>query len=262
MHVVLSLTMMHDRSLSATPYSKLSTTEAFHWYQGTALFNNKISGTIHPSERDALWATTVLLGTIAFYHVDAQSLEEVWPLRPSSALDLNWLWMSDGKAEVWKLSQPLRPDSIWQDSARNYLSFLEAAPTLHVWKTLPSKFIELCELTGASTSNNNPYHAAASSLAQSLNLEDATSIIMNFIAFTMNMTLDFKRLLKRKDACALLILAYWYGKVCQNPHWWIYGRASMELPAICIYLDRYHGQESRNQELLIWPKTVCGIIVD
>src|SRR6202022_3727073 len=95
MHAVLSLTLMHDRHLSALN-TKLSPTEAFHWYQGTALFNSKLSGPIQPSERDALWAAAALLGTIAIYYVEANTPEEAWPLKSPSSLDLNWLRMSAG----------------------------------------------------------------------------------------------------------------------------------------------------------------------
>lgn len=221
--------------------------------------NCKIKRTIQHSERDAIWAATTIFGLIAFYHVDAETPEEAWPLRPDSPLDLNWLWMSDGKQEVWKLSQPLRPDSVWQDSARNYLHFLEAPPMVHLWEALPPILIGLCGLEDTSTVHTNSYYGTASSLAQSLNLDNVLPVSMNFIAFTMNMTLDYKRLLKRKDPCALLLLPYWYAKVCQYPHWWIYGRAAMELPAICMYLERYHRHNTNLQELLIWPKMICGV---
>ena len=253
MHAVLSLTMMHDRFLSTTPQTKLSTTEAFHWHQSTALFNRKIEEPIHPSDRDALWATTILLGNLTFYHVDAASPEEAWPLRQSSPLDLNWLRMSDGKQEIWKLSQPLRDDSVWQVSARNYLSFLQVQPSATALGALPSAFIELCELNDFSDISRNPYYDAALSLGQSINNEDALTVIMNFIAFTTNMKLDYKRLLQQKDARALLILACWYAKVCQYQLWWIQGRVAMECRAICIYLERYHAHDAAIQELLLQP---------
>jgi hypothetical protein len=66
---------MHDRYLFAAPNTQMSTTEAFHCYQGIALFNSKLSGPIQPSERDA-WATAALLGTIAFCYIEAKTPEE------------------------------------------------------------------------------------------------------------------------------------------------------------------------------------------
>jgi len=124
MHALLTLTLMHDRYLLSALNAKKSTTEAFHRYQGVALFNSKLSGPIQPSERDALWAAAALLGVITFCHIEAKTPEEVWPLKPSSSLDLNWVKMSDGKKEVWKITQPLRADSIFQPLGPDYLSFL------------------------------------------------------------------------------------------------------------------------------------------
>ena len=260
MHAVLTLTLMHDRSLSA-PNSKLSATEAFHWYQSTAQFNSKISKPIEPSERDALWATTVLLAIIAFYRVDAKTPEEAWPLKPASPLDLNWLWLSNGKSEVWKLSQPWRNDSVWQVSARHYLELLEAPQTVNGLGALPSELIKLCGLEDTSATHENPYHAAATSVAESMTLDSMIVVNMAFLGFTMNMAPEFKRLLRQKDPCALLLLAYWYAKLCQYPLWWIHGRTAVELRAICIYLDRRHPHNTYVQKLLIWPKTIGGIAV-
>ena len=259
MHAVISLTLMHDRSLSARPGGHLSAVEAFHWYQSTALFNSKISGVIEPSERDAIWATTVILATVAFYHVDADTSDAAWPLKSTSPLDLNWLWMSDGKAEIFKISQPWRIDSVWQAAASNYKALLEASPTVSSLQTLPVELVTLCGLEDTSRTLENPYYVAASSLARYLKAEGMVTINLNFLAFTMNMTADYKQLLRQKDACALLLLAYWYAKVCQYPLWWIYGRAAIELRSICIYLDRYYPHDANIQELLIWPKGICGI---
>ena len=260
MHALLSLTLMHDRSLSAAPNRKLTPSEAYHVYQSTSLFHRMISGHVLPAERDAIWASKLLLATVAFYHVEADTPQDAWPLRPSSPLDLNWLWLSDGKQEVFKLCQPLRADSVWQESARNYLRFLDDIPVVNVLDALPPGFIDLCNLDDVSTTLPNPYYAAALSLAQSLYLEDGVSVIMSFIAFTLNLTTSYKTLLKAKDAGALMLLAYWYAKVSQYQLWWIYGRASLELQAICIYLERYHWHEANIAELLIWPKLICSTL--
>ena len=105
---------MHDRYLSGVPNSKLSTEEAFHWYQSTALFNNKISGPIDPSERDAAYATRVCLGVITFFYIEAKTPEEAWPLKPPSSSDLNWLSLSEGKKTIWKYTRPLKGKQVIQ----------------------------------------------------------------------------------------------------------------------------------------------------
>jgi hypothetical protein len=137
--------------------------------------------------------------------------------------------MSDGKKEVWKITQSLRADSIFQPLAPpKYMNFLEPSSTGSGLETLPSEFIKLYGLDATSTPNNNPYYAAASSLAQSLNVDCIQSTILNFLCFISYMRLDYKGLLERKDPRALLLLACWYAKVCQYRHWWIWQRAALE----------------------------------
>ena len=259
MHAVLTLTLMHDRYLSTTPNTRLSNTEVFHRYQAIALFNSKLSGPVQPTERDALWATAVLLGMIVFSYTEAKAPEEIWPLKPPSALDINWLRMSDGWKEIWKITQPLRADSVFRALVLEQ-KFLPASSTVSWLGALPSEFVKLYGLDATSTTDNNPYHAAASALAQTLNIDCDYSTIMNFLFFISRMRPDYKRLLERKDPRALLLLAYWYAKVCQYQHWWIWRRAALEGQAICIYLERYHQHETNIQKVLQFPKTMCNVI--
>lgn len=255
MHGMLSLTLMHDRYLSATPNTKLSVTEAFHWYQCTALFNVKLASPIDPSERDALWVTAVCLGVIAFFYIEAETPEEAWPLKPPSSLDLNWLSLSEGKKELWRNTRTATGKSVFQ----TLLPFENTKPTPGL-EALPSEFINLCGLDATSTPDNNPYHAVASGLAKSLHSDCKLTTFLSFLSFIMNMCPEYKRLLKRKDPRALLLLAYWFAKMCQYPHWWIIQRAALEGQAICIYLQRYHGNDSDIQKLAQFPSMMCASV--
>ena len=262
MHAILSLTLMHDRYLSATPNVKLSTTEAFHWYQGIAMFNSKLKGTIDSSERDAVYATAACLGVIAFFYIEAKTPEEAWPLKPPSSLDLNWLSLSEGKKELAKVAGPGGGQSLFQ-TLRPF-EITKPKPTSSIvagLEALPFEFVQLCGLDASSTDYNNPYHAVASSLAKVLNSDCMLTTILSFLSFIMNMLPEYRQLLKRKDPCALLLLAYWFAKMCQYPHWWIIGRAAMEGQAICIYLQRYHGTEQDIQKLLQFPRMMCSTVV-
>ena len=258
MHAVLALTLMHDRHLSATPRGKLSNTEAFQWYQSIALFNSKLSGPIETSERDPLWATAVFLGLIAVYHIKADTAEQAWPLKPPSSLDLNWLKMSQGKKEIWKITQPLRNESVFRPLVMDNMSFIPEPSTLLGLEVLPPDLNKLCDLDAFSTVDNNPYYAAASALAQILNFDDNFLTIMNFLQFTNSMRQDYRRLLELKDSRALLLLAYWYAKVCQTQHWWLWHRAALEGQAICIYLGRNHQHDADIQNLLQFPSMNCS----
>ena len=258
MHAVLALTQMHDRHLSATPKEKLSNTEAFHWYQSIALFSSKLSGPIESSEQDPLWATAVFLGLIAVYYIEADTAEQAWPLKPSSSLDLNWLKMSQGKKEIWKITQPLRSESVFRPLVMDNMSFIPEPSTLIGLEVLPPNLNKLCDLDAFSNVDNNPYYAAASGLAQVFDFDDKLLTIMNFLQFVNFMRQDYKRLLELKDSRALLLLAYWYAKVCQTQHWWLWHRAALEGQAICIYLERNHRHEAHIQNLLQFPSMNCS----
>ena len=259
MHGLLSLTLMHDRYLSGAPDSKLSTEEAFHWYQGTALFNNKMSSPIDPSERDAAYATAVCLGVITFFYIEAKTPEEAWPLKPPSSSDLNWLSLSEGKKTIWKYTRPLKEKTVFQ----TLLPLENTKPkpistTTPGLEALPPEFIQLCGFDAMSTPDNNPYYAVAMGLAKSLHSDCMLTTILSFLAFIGSVLPEFKELLRRKDPGALLLLAYWYAKMCQFPHWWIVRRAALEGQAICIYLQRFHGSEADVQKLLRFPRMMCG----
>jgi hypothetical protein len=257
MHALLKLTLMHDRHLSATPNTKQSSTEAFHWYQSTALFNSKLSKPIEPSEGAALWATAAFLGVIAFCHIEAETPEEAWPLKPPSSSDLEWIRMNDGKEELRKVIQPLTADSVFQAlaSAQTNDVLPTSSTALHL-EALPSDFIKFYGLDATSAADNNPYHAPASALAQSLNIDSILHIILSFLFFIGGIRPDYKRLLERKDPRALLLLACWYAKVCQSKHWWIWRRAALEYQAICIYLERFYRHETNIQKLLQFPRMI------
>jgi hypothetical protein len=66
------------------------------------LLNDKLSTSIEPSERDALWACAGLLGALSFSSIQAKTPEEAWPLKPSSPSDLEWLKMSEGRRRSGK----------------------------------------------------------------------------------------------------------------------------------------------------------------
>ena len=253
---------MHDRYLSGASNTKLSVTEAFHWYQSTALFNDKLAKPIDISERDALWATAACLGTIAFYYLEAKAPEEAWPLKAPSPMDLNWLSLSEGKTTLWKMTRPSGAKSVFEIlSPYQNTAPRPTAPVVHGLEALPSEFIKLCVLDAASTSANNPYHAVASSLAKSLHSDCKLTTILSFLTFVMTIPPEYRELLKRKDPRALLLLAYWFAKMCQFPHWWIIKRASLEGQAICIYLQRYYGDNADIQKLVQYPMVMCGSVI-
>ncbi|KAI7777234.1 hypothetical protein LA080_003899 [Diaporthe eres] len=75
MHLALGFTLMHDRHLISSPPRPASMAELDHFTRGTALFNMKLSGSLTPSEKDAIWAAATLLGSSTIAGVDALAPE-------------------------------------------------------------------------------------------------------------------------------------------------------------------------------------------
>ena len=252
------VTSLHDRYLSAEQLPGLSLTETSHWDQSISQFKWKMSGPIQPSERDALWVTSAVLATISF-HTHATSPEEVWPLAPSSSLDLNWLKLSDGKRAVWKITNPLREDCALRMLAIEHSSVARIAFAAPGLERLPADLLILCGLDNMSNVGDNPYFTAVATLAQAWNTDCLQTIFLNFFCFITVLGPGYRELLERKEERALLLLAYWYAKVSQTHCWWAMRRAKLECKAICIYLDQYARQETLIQQLLQYPRTVFGI---
>jgi hypothetical protein len=135
--------------------------------------------------------------------------------------------MSDGKEEVWKLSQPLKADPVFHALAAVHMNDLLPTPSTKLeLKTFPLEFISLYGLDVISTDDNNPYHAAATDLAQVLDIDHPITTIL--LSFVSTIRRDYKRLLERKDPRALLLLACWYAKICERQVWWLRQRALLE----------------------------------
>ena len=78
------------------------------------LFNDRLSQPLKDEDRDPLWGSAALLGAITIASTEATKPSEAWPLKPPDPSDLDWLRMSDGKKEVWRLVNPLREGSVWR----------------------------------------------------------------------------------------------------------------------------------------------------
>lgn len=259
MHIVQTLTAIHDRYLTESPNSRMAVTEVYHWSRAAALFNQKLSAPIQPHDRDALWAAAALLGFISFASVEASKPEDAWPLKRLEKPGLEWLRMSEGKMAVWNLAEPWRPESIFHNLLveKEHRHRLSAATRSSV-EVMPAVFNELYGIDDSSTPDNNPYYSAVHSLARLLRIECNLPNVPTFLGFMKHFDLKGMRLLEQKDPRMLLLLAYWYAKVCHSA-WWIERRATIECQGICLYLERYHADQTLIQELLEFPRLQCGL---
>lgn len=235
---------------------RMSSTETYHWYQSITLFNNKLrSSAPEPSAQDALHATSVLLGMIAFANIEVDTPEEAWPLRPASSIDLNWLIMSWGKQEIWKLSAD-RKASAFKELLGPPMPVSFPSATDARLQNLPLAFKSIYALDATSTIDNNPYHLAVCILADAMKVNDAPTTISLFWTFVYTMRPNYRCLLLQKESKAILLLSWWLAKVCEFPHWWIWRRVSLECRAICIYLERLHRDDFDILRHLEYPKAM------
>ena len=257
MHIALTFTLMHERSHSVD--SKQSTAELFHWCRGVQEFNSKLSSnSLTSSEKDAIWVTAALLGCTSLAQVDGRIPEEVWPLKEPSPSDLNWLKMSEGKKEVWRVADLSRPDSSLRALAYIPIDDVMTKPTdEEAFANLPPEFLEICGITDGSTRENNDYYALLSVVGRLMPISPTQANLIRFMTFLGQMSANYRTLLEEKEPRAMLLLAWYHAKVSQHHHWWWWKRASLEGRAMCIYLERYHSDIPHMLKLLEFPKANC-----
>ncbi|OIW32662.1 hypothetical protein CONLIGDRAFT_712938 [Coniochaeta ligniaria NRRL 30616] len=257
MHTALALTMMHMRSDDL--FSKQTTREVYHWYQGTSLFNRKLADPyLTSSERDAIWMTAALLGCTTLAHIDAVDPEQSWPLKASSPMDLDWLKLSNGKKHAWVIADLSRPDS----TLRSFVvqtaidDFVIKTTDQAAFKALPREMTELCNLNSSSTPENNPYHVAGACVGRLVHIKSCQDNILKFFTFLGQMTPAFQHLLEIRDPRAVLIML-WYQCLLgagSEAQWYTKKRTVVETEAMIYYLERYHSHVPDMDKLLAFPK--------
>ncbi|KAM0393234.1 hypothetical protein ACHAPZ_010481 [Fusarium culmorum] len=266
MHVFIALAYLHDEHLNPNSIASHRTPLAFHWYQATALFHRRLAtassvqdpSTLPSSERDSLWTAGALLGAASFALLDVQSVDNVWPLKEFDPLDLDWLKMSDGKKVVWNLADPTRQESIFHELLAEKTSMPDGTKEIPP-DVLLGIFYSVFNLDASSSASTNPYHTAASLLAQLLPREITDNTVIQFLSFLTQLDPRFRKLLEEKDPRAMVLLAWWYTKAAVHSSWWMQRRSLVEGQAICIYLERYCTDVEGICELVKFPKRVFEI---
>ncbi|KAK5192610.1 hypothetical protein LTR20_002086 [Exophiala xenobiotica] len=271
-HIVLAVTHLHDTYIQQSSSASNFEAIARHWSLGATLLNEAISQPIcrlSSSTRDAMWGCAGLLGCLAFSIVDADSVEEAWPLKPPDSNDLRWLGFCEGKSAIFKISDPLRDDSMFlpvRDQMAYFMSFKPDLPLSELRKALPDKLIELCSLdlhprsiTTPAAVSKSPYLAPMSMLAQLMPQECNQDNHPLFLGFFRTLQPRFKDLLIKKDPGALLLLLFWYSKVLAFDAWWLQKRAILEYRAISRYLIKAHSDDERVTKLVELVQRSCGI---
>lgn len=238
MHASLAVALAYDRYLNSPLGSRRTLEECYHWYQSTSLFNRRLTGPIETKDKDPIWGTAAALAVLTFSTPDSYTPEESWPLKPSDPSDLEWLRMSKGKMSLWRMANPLRPDSLFRVMASTYAQMQSPLPEKGI-DGIARGLAIVCHLEDSSTPENNPYFNAAHAVSQIQDLPDSQVTIGQTERFTRSINGPFRSLLLEKDPVALLLLYLWYCKAGRGI-WWIEARARVECPSICSYLRLYH----------------------
>ncbi|CAG9991078.1 unnamed protein product [Clonostachys byssicola] len=248
MHASLAVALAYDRHLNSSPDGRRSVEECYHRAQSTALFNRRLREPIQTGDKDPIWGTAAALALLSFATPDTCSPEESWPLKSSGPSDLEWLRMSNGKMSLWRITDPLRPDSLFHVMAPAFAQMNSPLPDVGIYG-IPVPLASVCNLDNSSTDESNPYFKVAHAVSQVLDLPDSQVTTGEIGVFPRSIHDSFKYLLLERDPVALLLLYLWYRKASRSM-WWVELRARVECPAICLYLRTYHKEYHAVHEFL------------
>jgi hypothetical protein len=253
MHGSLAAAAVHDRYLGVTPAPRRSLRESYHWSQCTILLNKRLSQRIKEEDKDPLWATAGNLGILTFSSINACLPEQAWPLGPPDPSDLEWLRIGSGKMTLWQLLNPLRPGSVFRSMSETFWHMHHSAVPEKGTDGVLAGLVHVCGLNESSTPENNPYFTIAHGLSRLMGIPRGEASQNNALGVMSNMQHCFRVGLEKKDPVALLLLCLWYTRA-REARWWIELRARHEIPAICMYLHRYHKDNSAIQALIPWDE--------
>jgi hypothetical protein len=250
MHMLLSVTLMHDAHLAdpwtASSDTKISRAALEHWNTASTLFNEVLSRPIPPAYRDAIWATGVFLGAASFWSIGSTKVYDVWPLKQEEPDDLAWLRIGEGKKHLWRLAQPLRSDSIFCGLIKDH-----SCLSVPEWATLVSptepgsqifiRVMEVLEMTSSSNEDNSVYYHPVLALSKCPNVKLTQENALKFLYIMAVITPEFLQLLEVKDMKAIFIMGWWYILLKTGDLWWMSRRARIEGQAIRIWLRRQRG---------------------
>lgn len=246
MHMLLSLTLMHDAHIVAIDSPSVSTKHKHaalqHWNTASKLFNSLLAKPIAPTRRDAVWATGVVIGAASFWYVNSNEVEEVWPLKPYEPEDLSWLRLGEGKRALWRIADPSRPDSVFSHLMKGGFSHCHSVPewvdTYGSAVQAPEHLKRIFDITVTSTIDNNVYHLPILILSRIQNSRLTHSNVMSFLYVTAFITPKLLALLECKDARAIFLLGWWFKMIGDGELWWMASRARIEGLAVRIWLER------------------------
>ena len=207
---------------------------------------------IEEENKDAMWATGVLLAVLAFSSITVSSFEDAWPLKPVDSSDLQWLRLKTSDKVLWTLANPMRPDSVFRVMS-DIFSHNEKLPARGS-DGVSVDLAKLCGLGDSSTAENNTYFGFVHALSRLLEIPNGHASLGRIFMVVAFISKALRVCLEEKDPVALLLLYLWYTRA-RRSRCWIDHRARYELPAIRAYLQRYHADKRCIQAILLMEST-------
>jgi hypothetical protein len=251
MHAILAVTHSHD---VVVHHEHGSAEQDAHWHLAVRLLNNVLSTPLDPEARDATWLASILVSVVSLI-LKAQQNEpqNVWPLTPPNALDLQWLKLCDGKRLIITLTDPLRDESRVRDMASEVMATISNMERIvtsqpRSWSSLPC---DLAQFVQIHIHEHHPHYTAASALCETYR---ASGQFLSHLSFLTILDTNFRRSLELRDAQALLILLYWHVRTCELQIWFMWKHSWTEGMAIYEFLKGAWESSSELLTLMDYPR--------
>ncbi|EGC48565.1 C6 zinc finger domain-containing protein [Histoplasma capsulatum var. duboisii H88] len=254
MHAILGISNAYlARALPSSACYRVRETR--HLIDALRLYQQELKSQITKDNMDGIMSTCMLLSDVPLLEVENSPSDSfVFSSDPSA---LNWLLMQSGLSRLLPYTQPYLSESIWfVPFIESYNEYLKTRDRRTGREGLHAELAQLCEIKDDSNYENNTYHEALRSLMPILDMETNHTNFVTMASYMGNLKPKFTALIGNREPRALLILAFWLGKMCEDPSCWVYARMHMECLAICMYLES--NSDPRVVGLLEYPASRCG----
>jgi hypothetical protein len=242
MHMLLSITLMHDAHLTPTSSPTLKHLSLLHWNTATKLFNALLAAPISPHHRDPIWATGVIIGAASFWYLHSTNPTEVWPLKPPEPDDLGWIKLGEGKRALWGIAEPTRRDSVFYEILKEKKGFGHARPEWirepDAYGVIPGGVRSKFGIDQMSTVEGNVYLLPLLLLSRIRDMRLTHDNVIYFLYVIAFITPEFIALLEAKDPRAIFVVGWWFKIMQDGELWWMVERAGVEGRAIRVWLGR------------------------
>ncbi|OAX83412.1 hypothetical protein ACJ72_02232 [Emergomyces africanus] len=257
MHAILGLSNAYLARTSSNS-ARYRVRETRHFSNSLRLYQKELKSQITKDNMDGIMSTCMILSDVPLLQTEHSPYDSfVFSSDPSA---LNWLLLQSGLSRLLPYTGPFLSESIWLiPFMESYNKFLKYRDCRTGREGLHPELAALCDINDDSTNENNPYHEPLRSLMPILELETNGANFMTMASFMGNLKLKFTTLIRDREPRALLILAFWLGKMCEDPSSWVYPRMYMECVAICMYLE--NNPDPRILGLLDYPAQRCGYVL-